>query len=754
MSFLIQVRFPSALLAIGTLSITLAWSQESILSSIKALRDQRDNTIWKQERLAQDYESAFIALWDGLRASGNSFQVLRDFPFTTIDAPTFSKKEALPESIEKWNHFNNKDSWDRSQFLELLTQFHNLGYVIDQTEWHHPHFETTPDAPNRSEVTFSIHAKGPAPDLQRYILKGILDVQWSSRKSAQGYYIPSDIGFKDLDLITRNVPPSFEEKVWLESKKRTTPYSIVLVEDLNQDSLPDIIFPKDNSIYYNQGDFTFKKELLTQFPIKGQLTAAALIDLNLDGLVEYVTASYDAPFVFAYSWNPDTGAFDGKPFGIWKSEDPLVIQLIAAADITGDGFPELYLGPSTPAYEGGNMPTPYFDANDGKPAYLLANSGGLRFTDITEQTDLASKRGRRAYVASFLDLNEDRRMDLVVTSDFSGVDIYRNSGNSLVDQTNHWVDNRSLFGMSQAFADFNRDGSLDLFAVGMSSTTARRLERMGLGREEFPAHQSMRMNIAYGNRLYFGDSTGILKSGPSSKDVARSGWSWGSSSLDFNNDSYPDIYVANGYLSKETARDYCTNFWTHDIYEEPNASLSELSDFFDELGPKALVGGNQMGWNPFEKSHLYLNLGSKGFLNVAYLFNVAHGGDGRAVIGEDFDRDGRVDLLVVEQDSLEVNESVFLYSNGYTRRNSWIGIDLKRSMGKPILGTRVRLVAPTYETERVYTIGDAYSAQNSSTMHFGIGDESTLKRIEILWPDGENTIIENPAVNQYHRFSP
>ncbi len=754
MKFVLPLSLPLALLAISALSASLAWSQDSILSSIKAIRDQRDHTIWKQERLAQEYESAFIALWDELRASGNSFQVLRDFAFTSIDAPAFAERETLPESIEKWTHVADGNLWDRSQFLDALARSENLGFVIEQTEWHHAYFEATTDAPNRSEVTFSIHAKGPAPDLQRYIVKGILDVQWSSEKSTQGYYLPSDIGFKGLELITRTVPPTFGETVWLESRKRTTPYSIVLVEDLNQDSFPDIIFPKDNSIYFNQGDFTFKKELLAQFPIKGQTTAAALIDLNLDGLVEYVVASYDAPFLFAYSWNPNTGAFDGKPFGIWKSDDPLVIQLIAAADITGDGFPELYLGPSTPAYEGGNMPTPYFDANDGKPAYLLANNGGLRYTDITEQTDLASKRGRRAYVASFLDLDEDRRMDLVVTSDFSGVDVYKNSGNSLVDQTDHWVDNRSLFGMSQAFADFNRDGSLDLFAVGMSSTTARRLERMGLGREEFPAHQAMRMNIAYGNRLYFGDSMGKLKSRTASVDVARSGWSWGSSSLDFNNDSYPDIYVANGYLSKETARDYCTNFWTHDIYEEPNASLSELSEFFDKLGPKALVGGNQMGWNPFEKSHLYLNLGGEGFLNVAYLFNVAHGGDGRAVIGEDFDRDGRVDLLVVEQDSLKVNESVFLYSNGYPQENNWIGIDLKRSAGKPLLGTRVRLFTSTYETDRAYTIGDAYSAQNSSTMHFGIGDENTLKRIEILWPNGENTIVENPPVNQYHRFAP
>mgnify|MGYP003336824970 CR=1 FL=1 len=70
-------------------------------------------------------------------------------------------------------------------------------------------------------------------------------------------------------------------------------------------------------------------------------------------------------------------------------------------------------------YVAGQMPTPYYDANDGFPGYLLRNDGHGNFTDATAASGLASKRFRRSYSASFVDLDEDGDVDLVVVSDES-----------------------------------------------------------------------------------------------------------------------------------------------------------------------------------------------------------------------------------------------------------------------------------------------------------------------------------------------
>lgn len=747
------MRFPLlSLIAIATISSLPA---QDDISLVRSLREQHDQTIWKSERLAQDYETAFIELWDELRACGNQYTPFHKFPFKTIDRLHLSEIRRLPEAISIQSHSSQNESpWTHSEFGEALRVFERQGFRIEQTEWHHSKFEAPKNEAARSEFSFALHARGPVPDSRAYIVRGVLDISWHAEPNSTGIYEPNHIGLKKIDVLTRKQAAPFKEQLWLESKAGSTPYSTVLVEDLNADGLSDIVFPKLNKIYYNEGEFKFREAPLTTFAIRSRTTAAILVDLDLDGNIEYVVASHEAPYLFAYTYNSDTESFDGKPFGIWKSESPLVIAMLAAGDLTGDGYPELYLGPSTPAYEDGKMPTPYFDANDGNPAYLLRNTGGLRYADIIDNTDLSAKRGRRAYVASILDLNNDQRMDMVVTSDFSGIDFYENTGGTLKDRTNDWVDDRSLFGMSQTFADFDRDGSMDLLAVGMSSTTARRLEQMGLGRTEFPDHQAMRMRIAHGNRLYYGNGNGDFRQNEHSEDIARSGWSWGSSSLDFNNDSYPDMFISNGFLSKGTARDYCTNFWTHDIYKEKNVSTSQISKYFNTFGPKALVGGNKMGWNPYEKDHLYLNLSGEGFVNIAYLFGVSNGGDGRAVIGEDFDNDGRVDLLLVEQDSMNASERVYIYKNQLPPIDrNWIGFNLISSKGKALIGTRIRLIGEGYETERVYTLGEAYSGQTPSKIHFGLGKSKTILSVEAIWPDSSKTVLPTPESNRYHAIS-
>ncbi len=729
-------------------------ANEKDTNQIAERRQALDESVWEQEKLAQEYETAFIDLWDSMRLEReDQANAFRDFEFETIALPTFEQNRTYPEGIDSHQPVPGSDSiLSRSDFHRWLDSYQQRGFRIEQSEWHHAVFEAPINDDGHSTFTFALHVAGLEPETAKYILKGKIQVDWQKRTGTE---IPRvrNLEFSDLNLLSRSSAPGFEHQLWLESTPNTTPYGIVLVEDLNKDGLPDIAFPRRNALFINKGNFEFEKQILAKFMIRGLPTAAFFADLNLDGKTEYVLSTHEAPFLFAYTFNSQTNAFDGKPIGIWKSDTPLKTGLLAVGDISGDGYPEIYLGQSAPIYENGKVPTPYFDANDGRPAFLLKNRRNLSFVDITEDSSIAQKRGRRAFTASFQDLNGDQQMDLLVTSDFSGIDIHENEGGMLVDKTSTYLQERSLFGMSHAFADFDRNGTSDLLAVGMSSTTARRLEQMGLGREEFPEHQEMRMRIAKGNRLYFSEEDGRLFEKPISEQIARSGWSWGNSTFDFNNDSYPDIFIANGYLSRSTARDYCSNFWTHDIYEEPVFSDEQFDSFYSQFGAKALVGGDKMGWNPFEKDHLYLNLEGEEFLNVAYLFGISHGGDGRAVIDVDLDRDGKQDILLVEQDSLNSVERVHLYKNQHKSENNWIGVDLVQQERQAILGTRVRIECETFSTERVYTHGDSYSSQRPATLNFGLGKTVSVKQIQITWPDGSKTTIDSPSPRRYHRIT-
>jgi len=49
--------------------------------------------------------------------------------------------------------------------------------------------------------------------------------------------------------------------------------------------------------------------------------------------------------------------------------------------------------------------------------------------------------------------------------------------------------------------------------------------------------------------------------------------------------------------------------------------------------------------------------------------------------------------------------------------------------------------------------GDSLSSQHATSAHFGLGDVNKVNSIEVLWPDGTRSEIDEPQVNQYHQVS-
>jgi hypothetical protein len=385
------------------------------------------------------------------------------------------------------------------------------------------------------------------------------------------------------------------------------------------------------------------------------------------------------------------------------------------------------------------------------------NRGDGYFDEATEAAGLSAKQHRRTFAASFVDLDDDRDLDLLVTNDFAGTDLYINDGTGhFTDETDTILKESANFGMAHTFADFDRDGALDFFVIGMASTTMRRLNQMGLSRADRPDILEMRTRMGYGNRMYLGRGERVFRQPEFKDSVARSGWSWGTTSIDFDSDGDMDIYVANGNRSGKTTKDYCTQYWRHDIYTGDSQEDKTISSLFDATihSPTAKT----YSWDGYQKNHLYMNQSGKGFVNVAFLMNAAIVEDSRGVLSDDFDGDGRPDLLVTSKKvDWTNNRSKFvlhMLTNRWPVKNNWIGVRLQiEAGGPPTIGAVIRVRSESGVQIHHVVTGDSLRVQHAPMKHFGLGSETRVDSVEIRWPDGSVELIENPAINQYHIVS-
>jgi hypothetical protein len=299
--------------------------------------------------------------------------------------------------------------------------------------------------------------------------------------------------------------------------------------------------------------------------------------------------------------------------------------------------------------------------------------------------------------------------------------------------------------MGHTIGDYNQDGLLDLYVIGMSSTTARRLDRLNLGREDRPDVHPMRGPMGYGNRLYFGTSEKAFREDPEVIGaVARTGWSWGTTTFDFDLDGDQDIYVANGHRSGKSCEDYCSTFWRHDIYTgDSKASPVLLKVFQTTLGD---LNKDEISWNGFEKNVLFVNDEDRSdrFINSSFMFGAAHAYDARSVISDDLDADGRPDLVVAESkwDGRGSQLIIRAFANEIEidPSNNWFSVRLRESAG-PGFSPNGAKVAITDDLGRVQTrwivSGDSFLAQHAPVAHFGLGKAKGVKSIAVTWPNGK-----------------
>ena len=434
---------------------------------------------------------------------------------------------------------------------------------------------------------------------------------------------------------------------------------------------------------------------------------------------------------------------------------------------------------------------------------LYRNNGDGSFSDVTDAAAVGDMGFGMAAVAADYDNDGDR--DLFV-SNYDRDSLYRNNGDgTFTDVTEKAGVGSELWSIGASFFDFDRDGLLDLYVGGYLLFDPE--YRNYYAAEAFPGPLSYR---GQKDTLYRNKGDGTFEDVTREAGVhSLQGRAMGVTACDIDDDGHEDLFVANdgmeNYLYhnrgngtfEEIALRTGTAFGQNG--EATSAMGPEFGDFdgdglIDLLVPDMVYGClyRNTGKGVFEEKSAEMGLAAvlgqytswsgnffdydnDGVLDIFIVNGDAHhlepeedtlfrGEGGRKFVDVsaasgpalklkavsrgsavgDFDNDGDLDLLV-----LNLNGSARLYRNDGGNRGNWIMVQtVGRSSNRDGIGARVRLRIGDTTQLRDIRSSSGYLSQSDLRAHFGLGRSEKVDRIEVRWPSGLVSALEDVKVNQ------
>jgi hypothetical protein len=407
--------------------------------------------------------------------------------------------------------------------------------------------------------------------------------------------------------------------------------------------------------------------------------------------------------------------------------------------------------------------------NDGDPDLFVFGSRGNRlyrndntgvFTDVTATAGVGTVLGAQATSAAWGDYDRDGLLDLYVT--FYGAcgpfglqslsyhrdHLYHNEGNGtftdvtrLVEQDPARTDDGATTGagFQAAWFDYDADGDPDLYLandflgahpdrnhlwrndgpgpngswrftdVSVESSTAFAMNTMGIAIGDYDGDLDLDMALSNidTNRLLRNNGDGTFTDVGSTARIARPRGNiaqrpvtWGTGFYDFNLDGWEDLYFAGGF------------------FERPVPTANEL----------------------------YVNLGDGTFADLSAPSGASDNAPSRGVAFADYDRDGRIDLYVVNQGTTpRLFRNVTSSPKAHWLEVATVGTRSNRD------GCGARLIAHFGERSLIREVScgsTSLSSWSDTVVHFGLGEATSVSKLMIVWPSGTRQTLRGVRVDR------
>ena len=332
----------------------------------------------------------------------------------------------------------------------------------------------------------------------------------------------------------------------------------------------------------------------------------------------------------------------------------------------------------------------------GEPDHLFHNNGDGTFTDVSEKAGVSDKRHYFGFSSTFVDVNNDGKLDLIVANDSTPNYLYINKGDGTFQDASFFSgfalnqEARETASMGLAVGDYLNNGLVDLYTTTFSDD-----------------YKTLFRNEGGGNFSEITEQMGIAQ-------VTYPFLSWGTEFIDYDNDGWKDIMSVSGHVYPQVDKHHLD--WGMTFAERP------------------LLFHNLDKGKRFE---LVPAVEGTGLADVI---------PGRGAAFGDLFNDGKIDVVINCLDHTPV-----LLRNVNPDTNHWVGLSLIGGPKGPrdAIGAVVYLTAGGIRQRGDVMSGGSYESSNDQRLHFGLGQAANVESVEVHWPSGFVEHVNLPSINRF-----